>query len=337
MIIPPKYELTEKITSLLIELESNKSVIDSVDIPLKIEENFRRESILGSSLYSARIEGNILTRTDISGFRDLTSKEKKKIEVANLTRVITRILQAFNTDKDITVKDILQFHDTAMHNILSGEFTGVFRKSHEGIFNRAGILVYHAPPPSEVSGLISATLDFANGGREKFVPIRAILSHLTLEKIHPFVDGSGRVGRLLQSAVLVKNGYAMKGLTVVEEEIEKNRTLYYDAIENSTGSNATEFVKLILEFLVETSTKVKEKILAKKKFNDEDFLPPRRREILETVRDHQMISLDFLHRRFLQIDPRMLRYDLKALIDQGFIIKIGKTRGALYATKFQIS
>jgi Fic family protein len=333
VIIPPKYQLTAKITSLLVELESNRSTIDSVEIPLKVEENFRRESILGSSLYSAKIEGNPLTRAEVSSFRDLTSKDQKKVEVANLSRAITRVLQSFNKKKEITVKDILRLHENSMHNILSSEFTGVFRKSHEGIFDKAGNLVYHAPPPSEVPGLISQMLDFANSPTEKFTPIRAILTHLILEKIHPFLDGSGRVGRLLQLVVLTKNGYAMKGLTVVEEEINKNRTLYYDALENSTGSNSTEFVELMLEFMVDASNKVKAKILAKKEFSNEDLLHPRRKELLDTIRDHRTVSLDFLHRRFLKIDPRMLRYDLKALMDEGFIVKIGKTRGVLYSVK----
>lgn len=66
---------------------------------------------------------------------------------------------------------------------------------------------------------------------------------------------------------------------------------------------------------------------------DEETLLPRRRELLGTIRDHRLVSLDFLHRRFLQVDPRVLRYDLKALVDIGLIVKVGKTRGALYAPK----
>jgi hypothetical protein len=62
-------------------------------------------------------------------------------------------------------------------------------------------------------------------------------------------------------------------------------------------------------------------------------LSPRRQEILEIVHDHQMVSADFLYRRFMAVDPRLLRYDLKFLAENGFISKIGKTRGAMYAPK----
>lgn len=333
MIIPPKYRLTKKIAGLLSRFEANNDVINSINVPLKIEDTFRRQSILGSSLFSARIEGNPLTISEVSSFRDLTSREQKKVEIANLVRATTEVLALFKKNRKITIKDILRLHKIAMRNILSDAFAGSFRTGHEGIFDQSGGLIYHAPPPNQVKDLIAGVLTYANGKRENLVPIRAVLSHLTFEKIHPFLDGSGRVGRLVQLAVLSASSYAMKGLTVVEEEIDKNRPLYYRALENSTGSDATEFVELMLEFLVTSSEKAKQKIITSRKFGEEDLLPPRRREILEIIKDHKIVSLDSLHRRFLNVDPRVLRYDLKCLMDEGFVGKIGKTRGALYTTK----
>jgi len=63
----------------------------------------------------------------------------------------------------------------------------------------------------------------------------------------------------------------------------------------------------------------------------EDLLLPRRREILEIIRDHKIITLDFLKRRFQNVTDRTLRYDLKQLEKEGLIKKLGITRGAHYA------
>src|SRR4029079_6902315 len=104
------------------------------------------------------------------------------------------------------------------------------RSGHEGLFDAAGNVIYHAPPPSKINELLTSLLKFANGKKEKIVPIRAILSHLVFEQIHPFVDGNGRVGRLLELAILCQNGYDMRGLVVIEEEIDNNRQSYYRAI-----------------------------------------------------------------------------------------------------------
>ncbi len=66
---------------------------------------------------------------------------------------------------------------------------------------------------------------------------------------------------------------------------------------------------------------------------DELELPPRRWEILQVIRDHRQVSLEFIQRRFFAVSGRLLRYDLKKLKDAGFIIKRGVTRGAVYEPK----
>jgi len=65
----------------------------------------------------------------------------------------------------------------------------------------------------------------------------------------------------------------------------------------------------------------------------DDLLLPRRKEILDLIRDHQVMSQDSIRRRFTKVTARMIRYDLKKLEEQGFIIKLGTTRGAVYKIK----
>lgn len=62
----------------------------------------------------------------------------------------------------------------------------------------------------------------------------------------------------------------------------------------------------------------------------EDNLLPRRFEILQVIRDHKIISFDQIRRRFLGVNQRTLRYDLKSLADNGFIRKRGVTKGVYY-------
>jgi len=60
------------------------------------------------------------------------------------------------------------------------------------------------------------------------------------------------------------------------------------------------------------------------------LLPPRQEEIYFIIKDHRMVSFDFLKRRFLKVPGRTLRYDLKKLQDGGYVMKVGKTRGSFY-------
>jgi predicted HTH transcriptional regulator len=63
------------------------------------------------------------------------------------------------------------------------------------------------------------------------------------------------------------------------------------------------------------------------------FLPPRQEEIKNIIKEHKMVSFDFLRRRFIKIPERTIRYDLKKLSDANIIVKIGKTKGALYKVR----
>lgn len=325
MLIPPKYFLTPKISELLGSIQACKEVIDSIQIPPEVEMNIKRQSILKSSLFSARIEGNNLTLDDL---QNRSSKDQKKIEVFNILKALNLILG--KEGQDITSKQILRLHETVMDNL--SENPGGFRSEVSAIFNAAGIAIYMPPPPSQIQPSIEKLLKFINSGKERFVPIKACLSHFIFEKIHPFLDGNGRVGRLLLQSILDKGEYGMKGMLSLEEYLDSHRSLYYGGLENS-DKDVTDYVEFMLEAISITAKAAKNKVMQKKEFEPEDFLLPRRAEILNIIKDHEIVNFDQIRRRFFAVNERTLRYDLKKLIDGGFTIKRGTTKGVYYQAK----
>lgn len=324
MLIPPKYFLTPKISQLLQSIEASKEVINTISIPPEIETNIRRESSLKSSLFSARVEGNPLTLNDLS---KTSSKDQKRLEVFNILKALNLVYQQPN--RDITVKGVLNLHKIVANGLTSRENLGIFRAEIGAIFNSAGIAIYLPPRHRQILPLMNRLIIFSNSDREQFIPIRACLTHYTFEKIHPFLDGNGRVGRLLLQAILQKNGYGMKGLLPVEEFIDNHRSNYYLALEQSE-KDVTEYLEFMLEAIAETALKSKELVLQKEKLEAVDYLLPRRAEILNIIRDHQMVSFDTIRRRFTAIPERTLSYDLKKLQDAGLIRKRGTTKGVYY-------
>lgn len=322
MQIPPRYFLTSKISQLLSSIEASKEIIDTISIPQEIETNIRRSSTLKSSLFSARIEGSTLTLQDV----ETHSKNERMLEVTNLIKA-AQYMQS-QEKKLLTLQDTLQLHKVTMKNLSAQN--GKFRHEVSAIFNQAGIAVYMPPPPSQVMPLLKRLLKFANGTKEPLMPVRAALFHFTFEKIHPFLDGNGRVGRLLLQMVLQKNGYGMKGLLPLEEFLDNNRPSYYRMLENSEN-DITTFVEFMLEAIATTAESAKQLVLSKKDIQKEDFLLPRRNEILYIIKDHEPVSFDIVRRRFLAVNERTLRFDLKRLQEGGFIIKRGTTKGAVYS------
>jgi Fic family protein len=323
MLIPPKYFLTPQISSLLSEIEGSKQVVDSVPIPIEIENNIRRKSTLRSSLFSARIEGNPTTPEDLP---KLSSSDLKKVEINNVLRAINWIGQ--RTARDIAIKDILNLHAITMRGIEFEEL-GKFRTKHEGIFSSAGAVIYHAPPPRLLPGLLERLLKYINSDKEKFIPVRAALAHYSFEKLHPFTDGSGRVGRLLLLMVLSKGGYGFKQILPFEEMIDKRRDVYYRMLEEPER-DVTDYLEFVLEVVNEAAIVTKREVLNMQRVESFDLLLPRRGEILSIIKDQKLINFDSIRRRFKNINERTLRYDLKKLADSGFIQKLGTTRGVYY-------
>lgn len=321
MLIPPKYIHTPKISELLSQIEAAKEVIDSITIPPEVEANIRRQSTLRSSLYSARIEGNPITINELN----TTSADQKKREVFNILRALNRVQK--HGSRDVTQSVILELHKIVCLGVADNP--GRIRQEVSAIFNSAGIAIYMPPPPRQILPLLKRLIKFSNSSREQFVPIKAILVHYCFEKIHPFLDGNGRVGRLLIQLVLQKSGYSMKGLLNLEEYLDKHRSTYY-AMLSEGQKDVTDYIEFMLETIAESSSFAKEQVLKKKDLSPQDYLLPRRAEILNIVQEQKLVNFDQIKRRFSKLNDRTLRYDLKKLADQGLIRKLGSTRGAYY-------
>lgn len=324
MLIPPKYFLTPKVSQLLQTIEACKEVIDSVDIPPDIEQNIRRKSTLKSSLFSARIEGNTLTLNDL---QLSPSRDQRRIEVFNILKALNWTYE--RKYRDVSLKDILELHRFIMDGLVLKIDQGKFRINLEAIFNSAGIAIYLPPRPTQINSLIERLVKFANSTKESFIPVRACLAHYIFEKIHPFIDGNGRVGRLFLQMVLVKGGYGMKGLLSIEEYLDNHRSEYYRSLE-ATEKDVTDYLEFMLEAIAYTAQEAKEMVLEKKNLDIEDLLLPRRAEILNIIKDHHMVNFDAIRRRFLSVNERTLRFDLKHLADRGLIKKRGATKGVYY-------
>jgi Fic family protein len=331
MDIPPTYQLTKKIILKLNKIEKCKTELYLLPGDIAFEKYSRQKSVLKSSLYSARIEGNPHTIEELekSGWTD--QKEKHKLEIANLYQALEYIL-AQDWKADVTIDDLKKLHTVVMKG-LHGE-AGSLRSEPSAIYNSAGIAVYVCPLPHEIRELLSQFLVYCNQDFESLIPIKAALAHVMFEKIHPFLDGNGRLGRLLIHLLFKKWEYDLRGLVPIEEYLEQHRQTYYDLLcENK--SDRTEFVEFFLDGLIVSLEQALENKRNTVQNMPEDLLslPPRRFEILNIIRDHQSTSYDFIKRRFINIPDRTLRYDLHELVKGGYIIRRGVTRGSVYERK----
>jgi Fic family protein len=323
MKFPPYYTRSEKINKLIYEIDVLKGAYALHPMTKTQELELQRKSVLKSSLFSARIEGNPLTLSDLKFSKVEESPQRHTHEVANIANALETILK----DKEVPIGlDSLRKVHAIILDGLSNEASHV-RTDESAIYNQAGIAVYLAPTPRIILTLLDGWYVYCNSSLDP-VPIKAAMAHIWFEKIHPFLDGNGRVGRIITNLILVKGGYGFGGIVPFEEYLDNHRDEYYEAIAIDRP-DVTEFVVFFLEaFLAQGRKALAE--AAEPLVDPFPNLLPRRAEILSIVKEHKLVSFNFIARRFQAIPERTLHYDLAQMVKEGWIKKLGSTRGVVY-------
>jgi len=193
------------------------------------------------------IEGNTLTEAEIeaiqAGGNLPASKEYLEKEVKNILDAFNSILNELILDKReelISPDTIRRFHR------MVGEGLGEAFAAEPGSFRRNNVVVGNYRPPSfeEVPSLVDslcAWLDkeFHFRAKQSFdeAMIEAIVAHIYIEWIHPFSDGNGRTGRLLEFYILMRAGVPNIASHLLSNFYNKTREEYYRRIEEATVKN----------------------------------------------------------------------------------------------------
>lgn len=116
------------------------------------------------------------------------------------------------------------------------------------------------PPHNKYLNDLMGKLEIFIHDDAKNVPhlIKLALIHYQFETIHPFLDGNGRVGRLLITLYLISNNILTKPVLYLSDYLEKNRIKYYRYLtEARSDNNITQWIKFFLKGIIETSENTK--------------------------------------------------------------------------------
>ncbi len=160
--------------------------------------------------------------------------EREIFEAKNLARVMEYIDTRF-LEKELTLDLILFLHRLLLSNIRD-DVAGRFRIATEYV--RVGSHI--APPPEKVEGLLRDMLGEYHGTQHLPIVTRIAKLHLTFEHIHPFVDGNGRIGRVINNYLLMREGFVP--ITIKFGD----RRLYYDAFKEFDDATTTTIMEEIV-------------------------------------------------------------------------------------------
>lgn len=338
---PVELKYQEKVKKLTDQILSLSIALKHIPINSAQKQAIFHQELLKSSLFSAKIEGNQLTLIQAKQIDFSNSKEKSALEISNVLRARNKILSIPNKLK---LNNILNIHKTVMKNLHQN--AGDLRSESSAIFDQYGNVVYLTPSPEEVGVMTKVFLKEVNKKHKNTAEqlITIAQSHYYFEKIHPFLDGNGRTGRILTHFQLYNTELFDDFALPIEEYLNKNKSQYYDLLEKNT-TQIPNFVVFFLEAIVwsleklfEDIKNVDQHISAQEESNLSGIknkqiqqLLPRRQEIIRILADHPYSSFDFISRRFATLPKRTLSYDIAQLVKKNLVIKHGKTKGVVYS------
>ena len=166
----PKFHVTPATIKLLGKIEAAKDIVEELDIPLSLEQAFRKEASVKMSHYSTKIEGNRLTLRQAKKLlagEDVIASEIDKREVANYYDCLEWIHQVSQAKKAFTEKDIKYMHGVIQNGILKGKLRGEYREAQNAIYDsRTRKPVYFPPEAKDVAPLMKAFMNWLNKPHE---------------------------------------------------------------------------------------------------------------------------------------------------------------------------
>lgn len=257
------YPYLEKATLALAELNGISKTIPN--ITLFIYMYIRKEALL-----SSQIEGTQSSFSDLILFENdqapnvsVEDIEEVSHYVQALKRGITRLDQNF----PLSLRLIKEIHSILLSGCRgSGKLPGEFRKSQNWIGGtRPGNAIYVPPPVDQLNECLT---NFENFLHDQSLPvlIKTGIAHLQFESIHPFLDGNGRLGRLLISLLLYENKILNEPILYLSLYLKQNRAKYYELLQevriHGTWETWLEF------FLIGIHDSAKQGVLTAEKINN---------------------------------------------------------------------
>lgn len=334
-----------KINSLLSEADLNLGNLNAFSLYIPDVDVFIRMHLVKEATKSSRIEG---TQTEMEDalLKDNEIQPEKRDdwkEVQNYIQAMNHSISNLKT-LPVSTRMLKEAHRILMQSVRGENKTpGEFRTSQNWIGGATiNDAVFIPPPQSEVNELMGDLENFLHNENIDVPPlIKAAISHYQFETIHPFLDGNGRIGRLLITLYTVGVGVLQRPTLYLSDYFEKHRTIYYDNLNLVRLKNdLAQWIKFFLVAIIETSKngietfqgilKLKENIESERIIKLGKKIP-NARKVIKKLYSEPIISANAIV-NFLNVTPATANSLIQDFVNLGILNEItGGRRDRLFA------
>lgn len=331
------------------KIEACREVIINAPLLPLWEKRFREEALVRTVHHGTHLEGNQLDfneAKEVIFSQNLHSVRTRDVqEVINYREVMDYLEKALSKEKQIiSEQTIKKLHGLVVKKIMPENLAGKYRLKRVIIRDSSsGAVTFRPPEPEQIPYLIEQFLNWLNQTttQEMHPVIKAGVAHYELVRIHPFLDGNGRVSRSVATLILYSQGYDIRRFFSLEEYYDKDPLTYYEHLQQAGSGDLTPWLEYFIKGIAEEFGKIKQKIqklstdsrLKHKLGGQQLFLNERQTKLIEYLQETGYLQNQAFPGLFPDYSEDTILRDLKVLMDKNLIRKIGKTKGARYVLK----
>ena len=255
--LPPEIEMDAEMIELLTSATKSLSALDTMSTYIPNMNLFVSMYVRKEALLSSQIEGTQATLEDVLDPMVEKNANQNVADVINYIKATEYALERIKT-LPLCSRLIKETHEVLLGGVRGEEKNpGQFRISQNWIGAQGSSLKnarYIPPNVEDMTEAISDLEKYINSDDTLDVLIQAALIHYQFETIHPFLDGNGRVGRLLITLFLMEKKSLNSPSLYISYYLKKNRIEYYDRMsEVRNKDNYEQWIKFFLRAVAESS------------------------------------------------------------------------------------
>ncbi len=332
--LQPKFTITNRMTAAITRIERARGFLEAAQLSADWVREMGDRALILEAHHTTHIEGTRLTLDQAErlwkGEAVPEADPDDTRELLNYRVAFEFVSECLDSGDPVTEGMIREIHHKLVEGVRGGSAApGEYRRIQNYVVNSSTGQVIYTPPTSvEVPIMMSELVTWLNGKLDIHPVLVSGIAQFQLVHIHPFLDGNGRVSRLLSTLCLYKAGYDFKRLFTISEYYDRDRSTFYKSIQSvrEKGMDMTGWLDYFVTGLETQMIEVRnrgEKVIRRDVLVKQHGLNERQGKALGHLIQYGNLTIQDFETLCSTINRRSLQRDLKGMVEKGVITEVG--------------